>query len=331
MTSDKSQRSVAGKLDGSEKGDKPATGSLKSDGRRLAADDPEKIINKSETPIKSDPDSYWDEHPTSEITMEVHHHPDLNHKKKAWREYFLEFLMIFLAVTMGFFAETMRENISENGKAKELAKSLYLEAYNDSVIMQSKIALRRRKEVQMEYFRMYVKDSSLTHLSERFYPSFMWSYIITAAIEFEPNDGILNQLRNSGTLRYFKSTELQNAISRINTAIFNVRNRNNQEYAYNEQYVRPFLLKHYDFGWEDEYTQNGKLSTLNALSQISFHPKITPQIRDISDFKRDEADALIAYYLVILRSTKQLHYNTYVKANHQLLQALRVAYHIEND
>ncbi|MBC7721634.1 MAG: hypothetical protein H7068_06380, partial [Pedobacter sp.] len=31
----------------------------------------------------------------SEI-MEVHHHPDLHHKSKKWKEYFLEFLMIFL-------------------------------------------------------------------------------------------------------------------------------------------------------------------------------------------------------------------------------------------
>jgi len=35
--------------------------------------------------------------------IEVHHHPDLHHEKKNFREYLLEFLMIFLAVTMGFF------------------------------------------------------------------------------------------------------------------------------------------------------------------------------------------------------------------------------------
>jgi len=31
--------------------------------------------------------------------MEVHHHPHV--EKKNFKEYFLEFLMIFLAVTMG--------------------------------------------------------------------------------------------------------------------------------------------------------------------------------------------------------------------------------------
>jgi hypothetical protein len=29
--------------------------------------------------------------------MEVHHHSDLQHKKKNFKEYFLEFLMIFLS------------------------------------------------------------------------------------------------------------------------------------------------------------------------------------------------------------------------------------------
>lgn len=38
--------------------------------------------------------------------MEVHHHPHV--EKKGFKEYLLEGLMIFVAVTMGFFAETIR-------------------------------------------------------------------------------------------------------------------------------------------------------------------------------------------------------------------------------
>src|SRR5258705_8344658 len=55
--------------------------------------------------------------------MEVHHHPDLHHRKK-FREYFLEFLMIFLAVTLGFFAENIRESITDSHRGKEYIKSL---------------------------------------------------------------------------------------------------------------------------------------------------------------------------------------------------------------
>src|ERR1700704_1737560 len=62
-------------------------------------------------------------HPESEIdTMEVHHHPQV--EKKNFKEYFLEFLMIFLAVTMGFFAENIRERIVDNDKEIHYIKSI---------------------------------------------------------------------------------------------------------------------------------------------------------------------------------------------------------------
>src|SRR5215469_14453227 len=186
--------------------------------------------------------------------MEVHHHPHV--EKKRFKEYFLEFLLIFLAVTLGFFAEQIRENISENSQAKELAKSLYQETYADSVNMQYRLSLRNEKENQMNYFRRYVMDSDLVNLSARFYPSFFWTCVVSSAIQFIPNDGILSQLRNSGSLRYFKNIDVQKAISKMNVVNLNLRARNSQEDAFVEDFSRPFLQKYYDFDWEDDLTQH---------------------------------------------------------------------------
>ncbi len=61
--------------------------------------------------------------------MEVHHHPDLHHKKKNFKEYFLEFLMIFLAVTLGFFAENVREHFDEEKTTKQ-----YLEDFRQELL-----------------------------------------------------------------------------------------------------------------------------------------------------------------------------------------------------
>jgi hypothetical protein len=47
--------------------------------------------------------------------MEVHHHPQV--ERKNFKEYFLEFLRIFLGVTLGFFVETMRETIVGNNES----------------------------------------------------------------------------------------------------------------------------------------------------------------------------------------------------------------------
>jgi hypothetical protein len=65
--------------------------------------------------------------------MEVHHHPDLHHKKKKFREYFFEFIMIFLAVTMGFIAENIRDSISEHRRARAFAASMIEDLKADTV------------------------------------------------------------------------------------------------------------------------------------------------------------------------------------------------------
>jgi hypothetical protein len=54
--------------------------------------------------------------------MEVHHHPEV--EKKGLKEYLLEGFMIFLAVSMGFIAENIRENITEHKTEKILAESV---------------------------------------------------------------------------------------------------------------------------------------------------------------------------------------------------------------
>jgi len=238
--------------------------------------------------------------------------------------------MIFLAVMMGFFAETIRENISESSKAKELAKSLYQEVYADSVNMQYRLKLRAEKELQSNYLRKYLKDSSLVQLSPKFYPAFFWTFAVTSAIQFTPNDGILNQLRNSGSLRYFKDIELQNSISRMNVVILNLRNRNSQEDVFVEGFSRPFMQKYYDFDWEDELTRHGKVVGLQAILENPEYAGEKPhQIRNIGDFNRGDAEALATHYMLLGRITRLLFYDPYIQANHHLLQELRREYDLE--
>ena len=62
--------------------------------------------------------------------MEVHHHPHV--EKKNFKEYFLEFLMIFLAVTLGFFAENLRENITDHAKEKEYMSAMIEDLQKDT-------------------------------------------------------------------------------------------------------------------------------------------------------------------------------------------------------
>lgn len=61
--------------------------------------------------------------------MEVHHHPHV--EKKGFKEYLLEGLMIFLAVTMGFFAENIREKIADARQVDEYMHSMASDLKSD--------------------------------------------------------------------------------------------------------------------------------------------------------------------------------------------------------
>lgn len=235
--------------------------------------------------------------------------------------------MLFLAVFCGFLAENLREHYVENKRAKELAKNLYSEILADSINISQKIATRKIKESECAYFISYVKDSSLLKLSNRFLPAFSWS-LITQRILFEPSEGILNQLRNSGELRYFKSPELQAAVGKLSVAIANIRSRNDREYSMVEMYIRPFLLKFYDFNWYEEFSQHGKTDLSTALNQKVKVP-VKGKIPNLDKFNRQEAENLASYYLLVLRGTRMDQYTDYSTVNHQLLQILRKEYHME--
>jgi hypothetical protein len=265
--------------------------------------------------------------PQTQPPMEVHHHGHV-HEKKKWKEYLFQFLMLFLAVFCGFIAENMREHYVEGERAKALAKNLYKELYTDSINVQQKIATRNIKESECAYFIDYVKDSSLTSLSPRFYPAFSWAFVQTIQLIFEPNDGILNQLRNSGELRYFKSTSLQSKIGELSIAIANVRSRNEKEYNFVEFYLRPFTIRHYDFDWYEALTQHGKLLLVPALTQRN-QLQQTGQIMNLDKFNRKEAENTASYYRLMLRGTRQGQYIPYSEINHQLLEILRKEYHPE--
>jgi len=259
--------------------------------------------------------------------MEVHHHPHV--EKKRFKEYFLEGLMIFMAVTLGFIAENIRENISENHKAKELAKSLYQEVYTDSVQLQKIISNREHKEEQLVNFIRFANDSNVAKPSQQLMRSLTWSFLIVSPIIFEPADGMLTQLRNSGSLRYFKSTQLQKEFGEFSVMINKVRSRVEVENSYSQQYVRPLVLKFYNFKWYGELTKQGSIPVIDAIAKEP-DPKEIPVISNASSFNKTEIVNTASYYLLILRGTRQIQLKNYLDLNHTLLETLRKEYDLKD-
>ena len=144
--------------------------------------------------------------------MEVHHHPHV--EKKGFKEYFLEFLMIFLAVTMGFVAENVREHFSE----KKIAHQ-HLEDYRNDL-------LQNQKEFEHDSSRFesllpvydsivsvfYTKNENkeLTVLS-RLLLAGQLNVVVTI------NTPTYDQLISSGSMRFIENKQLKDSISNYRT------------------------------------------------------------------------------------------------------------------
>jgi hypothetical protein len=278
------------------------------------------------------PDSYRDLKLQTE-QMEVHHHPQLDHNPKPWKEYLLEGLMIFLAVTMGFFAENLRERISDSNRGKEFAHALYSELSADSVVAAHNLQLRIAKAKDLDYLYAYFKDSSLTALPRQFYPAFANGLYLINSYAFEPKDGVLSQLRSSGSERYFKSVALQKLLGDLSLSISNLRYRNEQEYQFFASPIKAFLLKYFDFNWlnklRQEETSNTILLQLNAYRQSN--REIKGNILNVASMDRVEASNMAIFYKQMLLSTQTLQLNNYIVANRKVLEFLRKNYDLQNE
>ena len=68
--------------------------------------------------------------------MEVHHH---SHKPKNWKEYITEFIMLFAAVTLGFFAENVREHQIVIERKNQNLLAMVQDLKRDSAQLQQRI------------------------------------------------------------------------------------------------------------------------------------------------------------------------------------------------
>ncbi|MDB5132818.1 MAG: hypothetical protein JWR02_2567 [Mucilaginibacter sp.] len=132
--------------------------------------------------------------------MEVHHHPEV--EKKGLKEYILEGLMIFLAVTMGFFAEGLRENINDNGKEGEYITSMIRDAKTDIFNFRQAIILNKNRLIALDSvsilcynYRAGSNDGEIYRLFRQCmgHPDFA-----------DITERTLSQLKNAGGMRLIK-------------------------------------------------------------------------------------------------------------------------------
>jgi hypothetical protein len=133
--------------------------------------------------------------------MEVHHHA---HIPKKWKEYVTEFVMLFAAVTLGFFAENLREHYIEKEREEKFVEIVHEDLLND---------ISALKKIHDRYqIRIKREDTLILLLSK---PNFKQTndlyYLarINSIREFfHHSKNGFQQLKNAGGLRLIENMEV---------------------------------------------------------------------------------------------------------------------------
>ena len=242
--------------------------------------------------------------------------------KRNFKKYAFEFVLLFLAVFLGFFADGLREENSEKKHAYELAKSFYEELKSDSVAAISKVEGRIKKEHAIEYLLGFLKDSSLQASSKTLSINFLWATTVRTPIIFTPRTVVLEQLKSSGGMRYFKNERLHKLVGDLSIAINYIDERQKLEAVVYTEYIEPIMINHMDFDFQRKLFSTGifdRLATYETSDEfIPFRFSQSDKINRIA-----YSNALSYYHTNNIKSTRLIPFAAYIEVNAALLQELR--------
>ncbi|HLK30956.1 MAG TPA: hypothetical protein VKT28_20430 [Puia sp.] len=249
--------------------------------------------------------------------MEVHHHPHV--EKKNFKEYFLEFLMIFLAVTMGFFAESLREHINDDSKEKEYIHSLIADLKSDQQVIAQHI-LEVKEGISMMDSLIAILDTPalVANNTGKLY------YLARLAPRLKPlstSSRTFEQLKNSGNFRLIQNISVSNTIM-----------------EYYEKFPIVHLLSTIN---ESEFTEYKKIvsKVFNPAVMVRMEDVTTDGIKRISNnppLRTNDYELFqeMSVYAVYMHGTKigTLTADEEIrKAGAELIEYLQKEYHLESE
>ncbi len=232
--------------------------------------------------------------------------------------------MLFLAVFCGFLAENIREHKVENIRAKEFAISLLKDLNNDTAAIATYKKTERRyisiSDTLLELNKSKLDGFTATRFS--FYARFAYW---TAGIDW--NRTTFEQIKNSGSLRYFKHALLEKlmkydaVINENEREFFNHETRGNMlpnstnkilEPAFHQEVSKLFLL------------------SLDTLSNKPYQNYMSINLLSLEN-KRNEINELLNMVVVQQRNLRygEQRLKKAEDLARELIEAFKAEYHLK--
>ena len=235
--------------------------------------------------------------------MEVHQHSHTERKK--WTHYFWEFFMLFLAVTLGFFVENIREHLADRKKEKSYISSLIADLKNDTTTIRqvTKVDFRilHGEDSLVDLLSNFKDNDSISRKCYRYYFLYATSYI-----EMTFNERTMSQLLNTGNMRLIHRQSISDSIMDYN---FLVKYVQAQGRAYEEYFKRTldFSNNLFDFTYARNYMHEDYSITPKSHSADITFILLTKEPATIKKYtiQLTMLQGILEQNLLLLRSAKE--------------------------
>lgn len=153
--------------------------------------------------------------PSSELKLESgHNSKSLNFSflkiVDKGKDYIFQFLMLFLAITAGFFVENKRGQYIENQNEKQYARSLYEDLKTDTAVIQRVLTYKIWSSEKMDSLLNILQSGKIEENNDLIY---YFERVMIINDMFTSQDVTYKQLQSSGNFRFFDNSELYREIS----------------------------------------------------------------------------------------------------------------------
>lgn len=252
--------------------------------------------------------------------MEVHHP---HHPPKSLKDYASEFIVIFVALTLGFLVENQREHYIEGLREKELAKSLLKDLAADSVDFKEFQQIRLKERTSINEAIHIIETQGLKPTDATLYYHFIRGVFIWRHPEFRQAN--LDQIISSGSLRYFKNDTLAKAISDLKMQLKRIEYRQDREKEYFYANIQPWVVNHLNLAHVDAH-RNG-LSRTKMMALLEQNQSSAPGKPYFLDTQHQNLGTQTANMLRgsdwLMNVTETGYYNAYKAKSYQLRKLIK--------
>jgi hypothetical protein len=237
---------------------------------------------------------------------------------------FIEMLVFFSAISLGFIVENYREDYSEQKNSEKLISSLLIDLKGDIKRFDEFTRLRKSLIKDVYVFVDHLENNGLkkNDLDQQILFAkaiFSWTY-------FKPNIANIEQIISSGALRYLGEDELIYQIGILEAINNSLIDRQEREQEFFLNYLQPLMHKYYNFKWlNNNYIRNWDSfeNSILSIEENSDNEKDFMFWEDDKFLKRKIVN-LFENYVFILRSSFVVVYDEYLNQINKTIELIEI-------